>query len=95
MKKYAEKLIINFTRLIKFIKNQISSPVKSPYERFLEDEINDCYNHFKKYFYSSIFFETSYEIRDYALKKSLNYFEDGDLNLEQLEQWLINHPRKH
>jgi hypothetical protein len=20
---------------------------------------------------------------------------DGDLNLEQLEQWLINHPRKH
>ncbi len=82
MKKYAKKLIIIFSKLIKFIKDQISSPVKSPYERFLEDEIKDCYNHFKKYFYSSIFFENSYEIRDYALKKSLNYFKDGDLNLE-------------
>ena len=48
MKTYAKKLILAFSKLIKFIKDQISSPVKSPYDRFLEDEINDCYNHFKK-----------------------------------------------
>lgn len=82
MNKYIKKILILISRAIRFVKVKISNPLKTPYDRFLEDEINDCYNHFKKHFYSSIFFENSYQIRDYAIKKSLKNYEDGNLNLE-------------
>ncbi|MDC1128464.1 class I SAM-dependent methyltransferase [Candidatus Pelagibacter sp.] len=83
MKKYLKKIIILISGAVKFIKkDSFVSPVKTTYDRFVEDEINDSYLHFKKHFYSSIFYENSYQIRDYAIRKSLINYEDGDLNLE-------------
>ena len=71
MKNFIKKILILFAKSIKLVKSHVSSEHKTPYDRFTEDEINDCYQNFKKHFYSSIFFETSYEIRDYSIKKSL------------------------
>ena len=41
---------------------------KKTYERFLEDELEDCYNHFKKYFYEAIFLE---ELREFAIERAI------------------------
>tara|TARA_Y100000591_G_scaffold330982_1_gene363504 strand:+ start:2235 stop:2960 length:726 start_codon:yes stop_codon:yes gene_type:complete len=82
MKNFFKKILILLAQSIKFVKNHVSSNFKTPYDRFTEDEINDCYLTFKKHFYSSIFFETPSEIRDYSIKKSLESYEDENLYLE-------------
>ena len=76
MKNLIKKLVFKISRLIVFFK------VKTPYDLFVKEEVRDSYLNFKKHFYTSIFFENSYQIREYAIKKSLNYYEQGDLNLE-------------
>ena len=76
MKNLIKKLVFKISRLIVFFK------VKTPYDLFVKEEVRDSYLNFKKHFYTSIFFENSYQIREYAIKKSLNYYEQGDLILE-------------
>ena len=44
---------------------------KKPYDRFIEDELEDCYNHFKKYF-SEVVFLDKIALREFALKKSIS-----------------------
>ena len=43
---------------------------KKPYERFLEDELEDCYNHFKKYFNDAVFLE-KIALREFALRRAI------------------------
>ena len=57
----------HLTRPYKFISRSISIP-SSPYELFEKDEINDCYNHFKKYFYEAIFLE---DLREFAIERAI------------------------
>jgi hypothetical protein len=41
------------------------------YEQYYADEIDDSYQHFKKYFQESIFLKRYPELREYAIKKAL------------------------
>ena len=59
----------HLTRPYKFISRSISIP-SSPYELFEKDEINDCYNHFKKYFYEAIFLD-GVPIREFSIKRAI------------------------
>ena len=58
------------TPLHKFAPKKITLLPTSPYELFVNDEINDCYNHFKKYFNESIFLEGR-PIREFSIKRAI------------------------
>tara|TARA_Y200000002_G_C22515363_1_gene593150 strand:+ start:152 stop:886 length:735 start_codon:yes stop_codon:yes gene_type:complete len=51
------------------------------YDKFVEDEIESCYQHFKKYFYTSVFLQTEL-LRKYCIGKSEKISSDNDLVLE-------------
>ncbi len=50
---------------------------KNPYTLFRDEELALCYEHFKKYFKSSIFISTTKLARDYAIKEALRNDQDG------------------
>ena len=56
--------------------------IKKTHDYFEEDEYKDCYNHFKKYFYSSLIVPDRFEVLNYAIKKSLSNHKKNDLYLE-------------
>ena len=78
--------IKKYLKLIKFYlvgirHNLIPLPRKpeekiTPYSMFKDEEMKKCYEHFKKYFKSSVFLATTKLAREYAIKKSLK----NDLN---------------
>jgi len=92
MKNLFKIKIIKFLRLIKKILKilrQEAIPIsrhhrnKKPYDRFVEDELEDCYNHFKKYFSEAVFLD-KIPLREFALKRAIqnhkmdyNYLEFG------------------
>ena len=43
----------------------------TPYTMFRDEQLSNCYEHFKKYFKSSIFISTTRLLREYAIKESL------------------------
>ncbi len=52
------------------------------YDLFSEEEIRESYNHFKKYFYTSLLVKTRHVSREYAIKKALENHEENDFYLE-------------
>ena len=59
-----------------------SQNIRKVHDLFLEDEYKDCYNHFKKHFYTSILVPERKNVWDYAIKKSLSNYENENLYLE-------------
>jgi hypothetical protein len=51
------------------------------YDKFVEDEVESCYQHFKKYFYTSVFLETE-ALRNYCIGESEKISSEQDLVLE-------------
>ena len=41
------------------------------YQYYKEDEIRDCYHHFKKYFYDAVFLKSGKSMRRYAIDQAL------------------------
>lgn len=84
IKKISKTIIISILRFVQRIlvvwNNYVTPPYKlvpktivqlsSTYELFLNDEINDCYKHFKKYFNETIFLDTI-PIREFSIKKAI------------------------
>ena len=62
--------------------HNIYDNIKKTHDYFLEDEYKDCYNHFKKYFYSSLIVPTRFEALNYGIKKSQSNYKKNDLYLE-------------
>ena len=58
IKNIFQEFLYKFSKIFKYIKSrsQVTELVENPYERFVRDEIRDCYDYFKKYFYNTIFF---------------------------------------
>jgi hypothetical protein len=81
----AKKIIIRlllFIRLIKYVYNKYAvnnysekSYIPNSFDKFYQDEMNDCYNHFKKYFYSASFVPSE-NIRDFSIKTVMKEFPD-------------------
>jgi hypothetical protein len=67
---------LRFIKKILKILRQEAIPVsrhhqnKKPYDRFVEDELEDCYNHFKKYFSEAVFLD-KIPLREFALKRAI------------------------
>jgi hypothetical protein len=71
---------LSFIRLLKFFYNKhgVNNYPKKPYilnsyDRFYQEEMNDCYNHFKKYFYTASFLPLE-NIRNFAIKMAMKEF---------------------
>ena len=52
------------------------------YQYFKEDEIRDCYHHFKKYFYDAVFLNSGKSMRKYAIGEALSNHQPGYFYLE-------------
>ena len=64
-------------------KNEKIRKLSFIYQKYLHDELNDCYNHFKKYFKHSMLFFDVKRIQDYAIKLAIdNDKEDNNFYLE-------------
>jgi len=60
----------------------IHENIKKTGDYFLEDEYKDCYNYFKKHFYTSLIVADRYAALNYAIKKSLSNHKENNLYLE-------------
>jgi hypothetical protein len=64
-------------------KNEKIRKLSFIYQKYLHDELNDCYDHFKKYFKHSMLFFDVKRIQDYAIKLAIdNDKEDNNFYLE-------------
>lgn len=87
MLNYIKKIVLNvldFIKKIRTIFRNYSTPgplVYAPghyaYQRFIEEELNDCYNYFKKYFYKTIFLPEK-RLRKYAIENALKKDKSED-----------------
>ena len=59
-------------RIISLILDQAPHPDNETYAFYEEEELRNCYNHFKKYFHQSIFLPSIDEIRDYAIYTAIS-----------------------
>ncbi len=59
--------------------------IKLAYDYFTEDELKDSYNHFKKYFYTSVIVKNRHQARDYAIQEAIKKHKSGDYFLCNLE----------
>jgi len=84
MKKYLNRIIEFFYPSNKIIQTDYKKKLISlnAYEKYKNEEMEKCYNYFKKHFKSSIFLSSD-KIREYALKKSLK--NDSNQNNFYLE----------
>lgn len=81
MKVYIKKFLNQISKAIyTVIPKQFKN--KTIYDLYVEEEKKKCFDHFKKYFKSSIFLP-SREIREYAIKKSIE--QDPNKNFTYLE----------
>ena len=92
-----QKILIKINNYYKFFKQHALPPknthihafssktrnLPSCYEMFKEEELNKCYNHFKKHFYNSVFLETI-ELQKYSIKEAL-INDNGKENFYYLE----------
>ena len=69
-------------KVLTFSIHNIDENVKKTHDYFEEDEYKDCYNHFKKYFYTSLLVEDRFDALRYALERSLSNHKKNDLYLE-------------
>lgn len=93
-----KKIIIKILNTIKIIKlfynkhvNQLGHDiprktyVKNSFDRFYEDEMDDCYKHFKKHFYDASFVPLE-NIKNFAIKEAVkefpNYLDENFFFLE-------------
>ena len=111
MKNLAKQLILPLLHLIRRTISAVqyhalprpSSPADGTglaYQYYKEDEIRDCYHHFKKYFYDAVFLRSGKSMRRYAIDQALLnhqpgyfYFEFGVYtgnSLNQMSEWLGN-----
>lgn len=66
-----------------FPKNERIRKSSFIYKSYLHDELNDCYDHFKKYFKHSMLFFDLKRIQDYAIKLAIdNDKENNNFFLE-------------
>ena len=68
--------------MLTFSIHNIDENVKKTHDYFEEDEYKDCYNHFKKYFYTSLLVQDRFDALRYALERSLSNHKKNDLYLE-------------
>lgn len=92
-----QKILITISNYYKFFKqhtfphktlsvNAFASKTRnlpSCYEKFKEEELEKCYDHFKKHFYNSVFLEST-QLKEYSLKEAL-LFENKNSNNFYLE----------
>lgn len=79
MKDTLEKIFLLIAKIVGYFKYS-SSPYlypKKAYQRFCEDEMNDSYLHFKKYFYTSLIMNTKY-IKTFTIKRALEKDNDDE-----------------
>jgi hypothetical protein len=84
IKNIFQEFLYKFSKIFKYIKSrsQVTELVENPYERFVRDEIRDCYDYFKKYFYNTIFFNEKKKIQTFSIQRALELNDDQDLYLE-------------
>ena len=84
IKNILQELLYKLSKVIKYIKSRSQVPelIENPYERFVRDEIRDCYDYFKKYFYNTIFFNEKKKIQTFSIERALELNNDQDLYLE-------------
>ena len=72
MKEKIKHYLKKFLNFVRFVIFQITPPVKSKsiFDMYNEEEKINCFNHFKKYFKSSLFLESK-GTREYAIKNAL------------------------
>jgi len=78
-----KKIAINLGLFIKHMKIGMNphEDLGWCYKKFIDEELNDCYKNFKKYFYDSVFLSTE-DIRKYSLSKSIKNAQKSGLFLE-------------
>lgn len=77
------KNLVNKSSLHKSINvHNVWDNVKKTNDYFMEDEYKDCYNHFKKYFYTSLIVQTRFQALSYAMNKAISISDTEDLFLE-------------
>jgi hypothetical protein len=94
---YIQKIIIKISNYYKFIKINTLPPkilkvhafssdinnLPSCFQRFKEEEMDNCYNTFKKHFYDAVFLDR-HELKKYAIKEALEK-DDSNSDLYYLE----------
>ncbi len=52
------------------------------YQYYKEDEIRDCYHHFKKYFHNAVFLHSGKSMRKYAISEAISNHQPGYFYME-------------
>jgi len=95
MKNHLKKILNLVRRIIIFLRREMlplykknistwnikSHKIKSAYERYVEDEIDSSYKHFKKYFSKSIFLR-KWNLREHGLQTALSNHQQNYFYLE-------------